>query len=73
MRPSPFFEQENNKLLNLSGVQSIPSFYENEANKKWWKYVIGYHYKINPHHVEQWDNDTIIETLASLKMLGVIK
>lgn len=54
-------------------MQSIPSFYEKEAEKKWWKYVIGFHYEINPHDVEQWDNDTILETLASLKMLGVIK
>lgn len=54
-------------------MQSIPSFYEKAAGEKWWKYTIGYHYKINPHSVEQWDNDTILETLASLKMLGVIK
>jgi hypothetical protein len=54
-------------------VQSIPSSYEKKAGAKWWKYVIGYHYKTNPHNVEQWDNDTILETLASLKMLGVIK
>lgn len=54
-------------------MQSIPSFYEKAAGEKWWKYAIGYHYKIDPHLVEQWDNDTILETLASLKMLGVIK
>jgi len=54
-------------------VHSIPSLYVDKARKKWWKYVIGYHYKINPHEVENWDNDTILETLASLKMLGVYK
>lgn len=59
--------------MQIGGVHSIPSLYEDKARKKWWKYVIGYHYKINPHEVENWDNDTILETLASLKMLGVYK
>jgi len=35
--------------------------------------VVAHHYGQDPHEVMQWDNDSILEALAALKVMGVVK
>lgn len=59
--------------MSIAGVSQIPAFYMNKVRKNIWPYVVAYHYKLDPEEVKSWDNDSILEALASLKVMGVIK
>lgn len=67
-----FFEQDSKKL-QLEDIQQIPTSYTKRVSKNKWPYVVAYHFRLDPHEVMTWDNDSILEALASLKVLGVVK
>lgn len=72
MLPTNFLKQDNN-LLYLAGIKSIPAKYTQKVNQNVWPYVVAYHFGLDPDAVKGWDNDSILEALASLKIMGVIK
>lgn len=59
--------------MNLAGVDAIPAFYIQKAKKNYWPNVVAYKFKLDPYIVKQWDNDSILEALAALKIMGAIK
>lgn len=60
-------------IFRLEGVKSIPSFYTNRAKRFYWAHLVAYHYHLDPDIVKSWDNDAILEAVASLKIMGVVK
>lgn len=59
--------------MRLAGVNTIPAFYIQKAKKNLWPYLIAHEFKLDPDIVKQWDNDSILEALAALKVMGAIK
>lgn len=54
-------------------MNSIPSSYVDKVKKNIWPYVVAHHFGQDPDVVKSWDNDSILEALASLKVMGVVK
>ena len=73
MKRTTFFVKENSRLTTLTGIQAIPKDVLNSVKKNLWPYVVAHHYGQDPHEVMQWDNDSILEALAALKVMGVVK
>lgn len=44
-----------------------------KAKNNYWAYIVAKEYGLDPHVVASWDNDSIIEALAALKVMGAIK
>ncbi len=61
------------KKLSFAGVSNIPARYVNKVKGNLWPYVVAKEYSLDPDVVMSWDNDSIIEALAALKEMGVIK
>lgn len=59
--------------MSFAGVSNIPARYVNKVKGNLWPYVVAKEYGLDPHIVSSWDNDSIIEALAALKVMGVIK
>lgn len=59
--------------MAFGGVSNIPSRYLNKVKKNLWPYIVAKEFKLDPQEVMSWDNDSILDALASLKVMGVIK
>ncbi|MEG0470783.1 MAG: hypothetical protein RR588_00455 [Solibacillus sp.] len=59
--------------MQIEGVNSIPSLYLQRVATNQWPYVVAKEFGLDPHVVMSWDNDSILEALASLKWMGVFK
>jgi len=59
--------------MAFGGVSNIPSRYLNKVKKNLWPYIVAKEFKLDPHEVLSWDNDSILEALSALKVMGVIK
>ncbi|QDQ03152.1 hypothetical protein FOH38_23410 [Lysinibacillus fusiformis] len=59
--------------MSLAGVSNIPALYVDKVKKNLWPYVVAKEFGLDPYIVMAWDNDSILDALASLKVMGVIK
>lgn len=59
--------------MNLAGVDAIPASYIQRAKRNYWPNLVAYKFKLDPGVVKQWDNDSILDALAALKVMGAIK
>lgn len=59
--------------MSFAGVSNIPARYVNKVKGNLWSYVVAKEYSLDPNDVMSWDNDSILEALAALKVMGVIK
>ena len=72
MKHLPFFGKDYKKL-SFAGVSNIPARYVNKVKMNIWPYVVAKEFGLDPYVVMSWDNDSIIEALSSLKVMGVVK
>ena len=59
--------------MQLAGVNAIPASYIQKAKRNLWPYLVAHEFKLDPDVVKQWDNDSILDALAALKVMGAIK
>ncbi len=59
--------------MSFAGISNIPARYVNKVKKNLWPYLVAKEFGLDPQEVLSWDNDSILEALSALKVMGVIK
>ncbi|MGR6904728.1 hypothetical protein [Lysinibacillus sp. BSL11] len=59
--------------MKFAGVKNIPARYIKKVKSNLWPYIVAKEYGLDPQSVMSWDNESIIDALAALKVMGAIK